>query len=803
MAGQSLPTVSIGDVSRLEGNSGASPLTFTVTLSAPVAASVTVMYATQDGTATEGSDYTAASGLLTFSPGQSSLTLSVSVLGDVTVESNEAFGVVLSGAVNATIGRAVGVGVILDDDPAAAQSIAAGGHHTCAVTPGGRVKCWGLNRAGQVGNGTTGESVTTPAIVVSPVAGLATEVTRITAGEEHTCVIVAGGQVQCWGANVPTGQGVASRSSSPVILGALGSRVSSIAAGRAHTCAVTGTGGVKCWGENINFQLGNGSNATFSDPVDVVGLASGVKAVAAGSYHSCALMVSGGVKCWGAGLAIGEGALFKTPMDVVGLSGPVSSITAGEQFTCALMVSGSVQCWGANGSGQLGDGTTIGRSAPGDVIGINSPPTSISAGRAHVCVINVLGEVVCWGNNAEGELGIGTSLESTSPVVVPGLTSGCESVAAGRNHTCAMLATGAVKCFGANYNGAIGDGTAGYTTFRRTPANVTGLKWTPNRPQGAWHGFFAIDALETPYVGDFDGDLRADLITFTRQNPNAIGDVYVSLSKGTRFGATDVSTKWHDSFAITTDETVVIGDYDGDGKDDIATWLGRSTRQVYVARSLGTGMTTSQLWVSSIGSAPTDFLASGDANGDGKADLIMFARTEGKVYVALSDGTKFGTPTVWHPFFAVSTYERPRVADVDGDGRSDIVTFATDSPSARGDVYVAMSNGTAFRAANGSPNSDKWHDFFAVQPTEEIRIGDLNGDGKDDFFTFLPPPFAQAYTVLSQGTSMAPNVLWLEPVAPALGVGDTVFVGDVNGDGRADIIIFAQSEGKVYVSLAP
>ena len=310
-----------------------------------------------------------------------------------------------------------------------------------------------------------------------------------------------------------------------------------------------------------------------------------------------------------------------------------------------------------------------------------------------------------------------------------------------------------------------------------------------------------MDSLETPTTGDFNGDGRVDIITFTRQNPNAVGDVYVALSNGVNFGT---NTKWHDWFAISTDESVVIGDYDGDGKDDVATWLFKTSRQVYVALSTGSGMLPETVWLSAIGSDETDLLQSGDVNGDGRKDLILFARKQGKVYVALSTGTGFTAPAVWHDFFAVSTYERPRVADVNGDGRSDIVTFATDSPTAFGDVYVATSDGTRFVDLAGNANSSsKWHDFFAIRKSEEIRIGDLNGDGKDDFFTFLPAPFAQCYTVLSQGTSMASNALWAEAVAPLLGEGDNVYVGDVNGDGRADIVIFAQKEGKVFVSPAP
>jgi hypothetical protein len=321
------------------------------------------------------------------------------------------------------------------------------------------------------------------------------------------------------------------------------------------------------------------------------------------------------------------------------------------------------------------------------------------------------------------------------------------------------------------------------------------------RPQTVYNAFFAVDLRETPYVGDVNGDGKTDLITFTRDNPASFGDVYVSLSLGTSFEAT--SSKWHDFFAISTAEQVVIGDYNGDGKDDIGTWLSNTSRQFYVALSQGNGMGTAAVWANSIGTNASDLLFAGDVNGDGKKDLIAFARTEGKVYVAISNGTTFGTPTVWHNFFAVSTYERPRVGDVNGDGRADIVTFATDSPTAFGDVYVAVSNGTQFvNPATGVPNgSDKWHDFFAIRPTEEVRVGRLDSDVRQDFFTFLPMPFGQCYTALSQGNAMAGSVEWREHVVFA--DTDKPFVGDVNGDGRADVIIFAQSEGKVYVSLAP
>jgi predicted outer membrane repeat protein len=310
-----------------------------------------------------------------------------------------------------------------------------------------------------------------------------------------------------------------------------------------------------------------------------------------------------------------------------------------------------------------------------------------------------------------------------------------------------------------------------------------------------WQDWFAVDAKETPMVGDFNGDGLTDIITFTRDNPNAVGDVYVALSDGTQFGS---SEKWHDWFAVSADQTVVIGDYNGDGLDDIATWLRTTSREVYVALSYGSGMDTESIWLSTIGVDNGDLLQSGDFNGDGYDDLVLFARNEGKVYVALSNGNGFAAPTVWHNWFAVSSYERPKVGDIDGDGLDDIVTFATDSPTAQGDVYIALSTGARF---GDGQNSDKWHDWFSVDPEQTVQIGDLDGDGRDDFLTFMPPPSGQVYAVYSEGSFLSDNVLWNQDFASS--ESDIPCTGDVNGDGKSDLIGFYQGEGKVYVVLSP
>ena len=146
-----------------------------------------------------------------------------------------------------------------------------------------------------------------------------------------------------------------------------------IASGLWHTCAQTEDGASKCWGYNGNGQLGDGTTTLRASPVDVSGLASGVRAVAAGGGHTCALVEDGGVKCWGwngyGQLGDGTCAERHTPVDVSGLSSATPAISAGGNHTCALLAGGGVSCWGYNGYGQLGDGTTDTRATPGEVLG--------------------------------------------------------------------------------------------------------------------------------------------------------------------------------------------------------------------------------------------------------------------------------------------------------------------------------------------------------------------------------------------------------------------------------------------------
>lgn len=252
--------------------------------------------------------------------------------------------------------------------------IAAGNGHTCAITLSGGVKCWGLNFFGQLGDNSNNNRRTPVDVISGPSLPPLAGVTAIATGLNHTCVLINGGAL-CWGDNAKgqLGDGSTAQRLTPVAVSGLASGVAAIGGGAEHTCALTTSGGVQCWGSNdIAGQLGNNSSINQPLPVDVTGLTSGVSAISAGSVHTCALTTTGGAKCWGNGNIgqLGNGSLDSSPVpiDVVGLASGVSAIAAGRDHTCFLMASSGVKCTGFNGYGQLGDNTDQFRLSPVDVI---------------------------------------------------------------------------------------------------------------------------------------------------------------------------------------------------------------------------------------------------------------------------------------------------------------------------------------------------------------------------------------------------------------------------------------------------
>ena len=342
--------------------------------------------------------------------------------------------------------------------------LAAGGNHTCAIE-NGELKCWGENKAGQLGDGTFEDRIVpTKAVVFSGSA------VSVAAGYLHTCVVTDAGEVVCWGDNWA---GQLGNLANPINdMGGKMGGFQAVEAGGAHTCALTGSGGIRCWGGNKLGALGDGTNENRQTPVDVIGLTSGVQAFAAGMDFSCAV-TGNRAKCWGADDSgqLGNGSYESTnqPVDVDGLGAGVIGVAAGFFHACAITKTGEVWCWGENTAGELGNGTIAGSPVPVKVSGLEDA-VAIVVGGSHTCALTKAGGVKCWGDNSHGQLGDGTIDGKDIPVDVTGLTGGVTALAAGASHTCALLRSGVVECWGLNGNGQLGDGT---TMDRNTPVQIS------------------------------------------------------------------------------------------------------------------------------------------------------------------------------------------------------------------------------------------------------------------------------------------------------------------------------------------
>ena len=358
--------------------------------------------------------------------------------------------------------------------PSGVDVIIAGGYlHSCALQVStGKVKCSGLNEYGQLGDGTT-----TSQTLATQVSGMSSGITAITSGSSRGCAVTSSGGVKCWGQNIygGVGNGNTLDQFSPSSVSGLTSGVVAVNGGTAyHTCALLSNGSIKCWGFNGYGQLGDGTTTDRYTPVTVSNPPTGVVAIGAGSSHTCTLNSSGGVQCWGGNYSgqLGDGTTVQrtSPVQVSGLSSGVKQLAVGADHTCVLTTGNGVKCWGYNSEGELGDSSNTNRTAPVDVTGLTSGVASIGSGSFHTCAVLESGAVKCWGYNGSGRLGDGTTTTRNNPVSVSGLTSGIASVTGGDAHSCAVTSTNSVKCWGDNSQGALGDGT---TTNRSTPVDIT------------------------------------------------------------------------------------------------------------------------------------------------------------------------------------------------------------------------------------------------------------------------------------------------------------------------------------------
>ena len=325
-----------------------------------------------------------------------------------------------------------------DDLGSDVVALAFGHQHACGLTDTGTVKCWGRNNNGQIG--VSGGDVKTPYGVS---LGSGRTATSIYAGGHSTCAILDDGSTKCWGhnSNGQLGIGSTSNTNTPTTINSLGSGRTAVSLAMAmhSVCALLDDGSVKCWGDDSQGQLGNGgSNVDInSPPSSAINLGSGrtAKTITAGEYHFCAILDDDSITCWGDGLngKLGTGSTSdrSTPTAVSGsfASGRYAVyLDAGYDHTCAILDNGDLTCWGSDNKGQLGNGAGSSSdvsSLSSSVISLGSGRTaiSVSAGGTHTCAQLDNGQLKCWGNRGDGQVGDNGGFNSPSDRTSPSTVS--------------------------------------------------------------------------------------------------------------------------------------------------------------------------------------------------------------------------------------------------------------------------------------------------------------------------------------------------------------------------------------------
>ena len=363
--------------------------------------------------------------------------------------------------------------VALDEESA----VAVGYFHSCAIVGDGKLRCWGMNTYGQLG--VSGLSQTDVPTLVDGIDG----VVAVDAGAYHTCALREDGTVWCWGYNSSgqLGDGTNNSGSTPVqVVGV--TNASKIAVGAHHSCALNTNQTIQCWGYNYYNQLGAGASFTSSSTPVGVGTSfgqwfftlGGQTDITAGAFHTCSAGSNGMARCWGSNnygqLGIGYTSTRSTngPL-VVSLSGSATHVAAGSYHSCAVLDTTKARCWGRNSDGQLGvRSTTSPILTPSYVLSSFGRAMtgfqSIAGGQYHTCYLGANAWQGCAGRNTNGELGIG-SFNSPKTTPTSSLVTQVVGVGAAYYHTCSRRSDGAIHCYGDNLYGKVGAPGAGdYST---------------------------------------------------------------------------------------------------------------------------------------------------------------------------------------------------------------------------------------------------------------------------------------------------------------------------------------------------
>jgi len=325
----------------------------------------------------------------------------------------------------------------------------------------------------------------------------------LSARQDSTCVVTEAGIVKCWGGNdfgqlgdgsetgTGVGDGTLKFKNTPVTVKNL-SGIKQVAMGYNHACAISQTGSVSCWGDNSKGQIGDGTTSFRAQATPVVGLSAKVTQLALTYQSSCALLETGAVQCWGGNsqgeLGVGISAKItqsSTPKNAVLLSNiTLKRLVSGRQHLCGITNNDTVVCWGWNDLGQLGLTDTTARYIPTVVTTAGTGIKQLAAGYGHTCVART-NETLCWGDNSKGQLGDGTTTSSSNPVTVSAL-SGVTELTLGKEHSCAVLATNASYCWGSRQAGQTAQ-TVDAAILDKTPVVIASLTTKHSISAGDFH----------------------------------------------------------------------------------------------------------------------------------------------------------------------------------------------------------------------------------------------------------------------------------------------------------------------------
>ena len=443
-----------------------------------------------------------------------------------------------TGGVRGRLSDSGRAGMVGDDEPVYLQgpvqlsdravALACGTGTTVALLRGGALQTFGKAHGGQAARPVsspttlgyevevreTGMTRADPLLPGALISSLATqaprhaEYVRVAGQRDSACAVTVWGGVRCWGDAGTVGLGRqdladATRTLAPKDLYSaafLPAEAVEAGSGFEHSCALLVSGEVHCWGDGEYLGVSPRSTADASAS-SAVPLGAAAKRLSVGSAHSCVVLSTGAVRCWGSstyGEALRPGySIVQSPLpgDTVSLLGPAVDVCAGYQFTCTAQASGSVQCVGSNNYGQLGQGSTVSTSI-GDSFGtINarglssltrSDAVQVSCGRNHACALFANGGVQCWGQGgynfgyySAGKLGqpslaieeVFGDNELPSTLGEVELSGAAVQVSAGEGHSCTILESGAVQCFGENHGGELLNGHTRFIGDDETPAS--------------------------------------------------------------------------------------------------------------------------------------------------------------------------------------------------------------------------------------------------------------------------------------------------------------------------------------------